>query len=63
MERNNTPKRIMHHAPLLWKKMVENKEIYFLHYMGAKPWMLDVNKRQGADWESENLTYKVLEKV
>ena len=59
----NTPKRIMHHAPLLWKKMVENKEIYFLHYMGAKPWMLDVKKRQGADWESENVTYKVLEKV
>jgi hypothetical protein len=59
----NVPKRVMHHAPGVWREMIGNKEIVFLHYMGAKPWMIDVAKRTNADWESENPTYKTLEKV
>jgi hypothetical protein len=34
----NVPKRVAHHAPALWKDMVVNKELVFVHYMGAKPW-------------------------
>ena len=30
----NVPKRVLHHAPALWKQLVEDKEIVFLHYMG-----------------------------
>jgi hypothetical protein len=59
----NVPKRVMHWAPTLWNRMVEQREIVFLHYMGAKPWMADLEKRRGADWESERPSYKVLEKV
>ena len=43
--------------------MVERGEIVFLHYMGAKPWMTELEKRKGADWESERPSYRVLEKV
>jgi len=57
----NVPKRVFHHAPLIWKDLVENKEIIFLHYMGCKPWMTDIKKRIGADWESEMPAYKILE--
>jgi lipopolysaccharide biosynthesis glycosyltransferase len=59
----NVPKRVMHHAPKLWRRMVEKKEIIFLHYMGAKPWMKNLIQRKGADWESERPSYHVLEKV
>jgi lipopolysaccharide biosynthesis glycosyltransferase len=53
----------MHHAPLLWKEMIGNEEIVFLHYMGAKPWMKSVQQRQNADWESEYPAYIELEKL
>ena len=59
----NVPKRVMQHAPELWKEMIAKKEIVFLHYMGAKPWMVDLEKRKNADWESEAPAYPVLEKV
>ena len=59
----NVPKRVMQHAPLLWKEMINNKELIFLHYMGAKPWMKNITQRQNADWESERPSYKELEKL
>lgn len=59
----NVPKRVMHHAPALWNRMIKSKEIVFVHYMGAKPWMTDVAKRTKADWESERPEYLELEKL
>ena len=59
----NVPKRVMHWAPALWNRMVRRREIVFLHYMGAKPWMEDLEKRKGADWESERPSYHLLERV
>ena len=59
----NVPKRVMQHAPLLWREMIDNEEMIFLHYMGAKPWMKNIKQRQNADWESERPSYKELEKL
>ena len=46
----NVPKRVLHHAPAVWREMVERGEVVFLHYMGAKPWMTCPERRRGADW-------------
>jgi len=59
----NVPKRVLHHAPALWKQLVEDKEIVFLHYMGAKPWTACPERRKGSDWEAERPSYHTLEKV
>ena len=59
----NVPKRVLHHGPGVWRELIEKKELVFLHYMGAKPWMTDLKKRAGADWEAERPSYHTLEKV
>ena len=59
----NVPKRVLVHAPSLWRELVEGREIIFLHFLGAKPWQTDASVRRGADWESERPEYAVLERV
>jgi hypothetical protein len=53
----NVPKRVCAHAPELWAEMLMKREIIFLHFLGAKPWMKDIERRRGADWESERIEY------
>lgn len=58
----NVPKRIAHHAPDMFATMLE-EDVTFLHYMGAKPWMLEEKSRLGSDWEANREVYvSVLEK-
>lgn len=57
----NVPKRVRAHAPELWNALVAGSEVIFLHFLGAKPWMVDAVARRGADWESERPEYKCLE--
>lgn len=59
----NVPKRVMHHAPEVWNSLLDGGELVFVHYMGAKPWQLDLTKRAGADWEAERPAYLELEKL
>jgi lipopolysaccharide biosynthesis glycosyltransferase len=57
------PKRVAHHAPKLFASLLEDQEVTFLHYMGAKPWMDTSESRRGADWEANNAVYvQVLER-
>lgn len=59
----NVPKRVLVHAPKLWRELVSGREVVFLHYLGAKPWMSDANVRRGADWEAERPEYAALEGI
>lgn len=53
----NVPKRVRAHAPELWTELVARREIVFLHFLGAKPWMRDAATRKAADWEAERKEY------
>ena len=59
----NVPKRVLAHAPQLWAQLVAAREIVFLHFLGAKPWMRDAAARRGADWEADRAEYAALERV
>ncbi|KAH9255991.1 hypothetical protein BASA81_005767 [Batrachochytrium salamandrivorans] len=59
----NVPKRVLYHAPERWNQLVASKEMVFVHYMGAKPWINDPIKRVGADWEADRPEYLALEQV
>lgn len=59
----NVPKRVAQHAPALWAELVHKREIVFLHFMGAKPWMADARARAAADWEADAPAYAALEEV
>ena len=59
----NIPKRVLHHAPALWGRLVRRREMVFVHFMGAKPWMASPEERRGADWEAERPAYRALEAV
>ena len=53
----NVPKRVCAHAPDLWAELLVKREIIFLHFLGAKPWMKNIASRKSADWESERIEY------
>jgi len=57
----NVPKRVLHHAPMLWNNLLDSQELVFAHLMGAKPWMSDPKARAAADWEAERPAYAALE--
>jgi lipopolysaccharide biosynthesis glycosyltransferase len=59
----NVVKRVRAHAPALWAELVARREIVFLHFIGAKPWMHDAAARAGADWEAERAEYAGLERA
>ena len=59
----NCPKRVRAHAPELWRHILQGGELVFLHFLGAKPWMLDPCQRRAADWEEGNEAYAPLEQL
>ena len=55
----NLIKRVWKHAPALWTEL--KGRAVFLHYMGAKPWMLTDKEKQQADWDYDG--YDILENI
>lgn len=59
----NVPKRVIKHAPGLWRELVANQEIFILHFVGAKPWMQDQEQRRRADWDADSQAFTSLESL